>query len=427
MLAMKERHPIRRKIATGAISAALLAGYTSELFNLQKNNTLTAKPDGHTLIIPNIDEKFVTDHKPDLKPKDSELNKLYENIKKDGFDTVRFDLRWNLIEPTMGILDNSQIDSYGSAIKEVENAGLDDPILILSSPPLWAKELYEKDKAGFFTAFEEYVENVNAILSDSGTSKVTHVQLLNEINHPVYNFVEIEDLPKMVEIVRNGLADYNPDLKIFVTLLASNLLDATERIGYTQNIRNYMEELKTIKDCLDGVGIDYYPGTWQVDIKRWSNIGNIAMDMATASAILNPFISPVSKYRIAGWQRDDFFKDLFRDLDLLEDTVNEISTWGIEYYLTETGFPTNWPWITEDLQVEFYNIYFSELQEMFERLKVQGKPLPSKIGVYQAVDERPKGTLAWVLRILTPTPMNDWGIRKANGEPKKILQNGSLF
>ena len=58
---------------------------------------------------------------------------------------------------------------------------------------------------------------------------------------------------------------------------------------------------------------------------------------------------------------------------------------------------------------------------MMVELRSEGIDLPNKVGFYEAVDEEPK-TLGQKIGRKTINPEHDFGMRKADGERKMILQ-----
>jgi hypothetical protein len=371
-------------------------------------------------------ETFITYHPDSPIYTEKNLSSLYESVKKNGFETVRFDIRWNLIEPEKGKIDSPHLMVYQDAVGEVTEKELEDPIIILSSAPDWAKEEYKTDKEAFFNSFQSYASQVKDAVSNLPGKQISHLQLFNELNNPLYNFIEISDLPRLVEIVKKAFLDYNPNLKVFTTVLASNILGIADNAGYGQNVMGYLSEFKTIKDSFDGIGIDYYPGTWQFKLDRFKDPANIAGDLLSGYAVLSPFTDPFSRIEAINGERKDILLDNFKDLAMLEKTFREVSSWGIEYYLAETGFPSNWPWLNEDYQELFYVTFFSRLDKLFRQFEEEGIPLPAKIGIYQIRDEAPGNIFGWFLRIATPTPMNSFGIEESDGDPKEVELNGTI-
>ena len=52
----------------------------------------------------------------------------------------------------------------------------------------------------------------------------------------------------------------------------------------------------------------------------------------------------------------------------------------------------------------------------------KGVELPTRIGLYESIDEAPKNIVGKILRKVTPFPEHDMGIRKSDMSGKEILQ-----
>lgn len=366
-------------------------------------------------------ELVITDHTPDL----TEISKgtmdgLYKSVEELGFEGVRFDLRWRLIEPQKGGFDSAHLRQYQEAIIEnSEQKELNDPILILGDAPSWAKELYKSNKEAFYSSFEVYATKSRDAISSLPGKKISHIQLFNELNHPFYNFISVEDLPRLADLVRSVFKKYNPDIKIFSTVIASNLLG---KGGYGEGVMEYLARLEPIKDTFDGIGVDYYPATWNIKLDRWKNPENIGRDLFTKWAVIMPF-PEVIKDAVLDWDKKDILKDNFSDLDLLEKALREIASWGKESYIMEIGFPSDVIGLDEDLQKLFYLTFFYNLDLLFRKLEEEGIALPVKVGIYQLRDEVQRGAMAWALRFLNLTPMESWGLGKSDGEPKEVIED----
>lgn len=334
---------------------------------------------------------YVTDHSADsdVTGDPEKLRALYADIKRDGINSVRYDWRWRNIEPQKGEYSEAHLSRYSQAKETMAEVGLEKPTIILSDIPAWAKELYKNDKEKFFTAYREYVSTVKRGLEAAGGEKVVTVQVLNELNVSVYTPVDMEDIPRLCEITREVLRDYNPDLKLMVTLLASN---SARFVGTP--IEQYLPKLKHIKESFDVIAVDYYPGVWHISPKD--------------PASLRP---------------SDLYKAMVKNLDLLRSSFQEIATWGKEYELGEVGMRTNSPFGgSEKAQRYFYDSFFRAFKHMLLELERNGIKTPSRVGLYEAIDEPPKDRKGRMLRRLAPFPEHDLGMRSDEGTRKMILQ-----
>jgi hypothetical protein len=334
---------------------------------------------------------YITDHSADseLTGSPEKLHELYADIKKDGIESVRYDWRWRAIEPQQGEYSADQLARYSRAKDIMREAGLKEPTIILSDLPEWAKKLYKENKEGFFEEYAKYVAEVKRSLEASGGKKVSTIQILNELNTSVYTSIKIEDLSRLSHITREAFRDYNPEIKLMVTLLASN---TTKLVGTP--IEQYLPELEKVKDAFDIVAVDYYPGMWHLDPKD-------------AESILP----------------SDIYKAMVKSIDLLKSSFAEIATWGKEYELGEVGMRTNAPLGgSEKAQRYFYDSFFRAFKHMMVEFQEKNVRLPSRVGFYEAMDEPPKDMMGKVLRKLTPFPEHDMGMRSSEGRRKMILE-----
>jgi hypothetical protein len=347
----------------------------------KENNTEKEKPIGF----------YITDHSADLKyGYDKErLKELYGKIKKNGVDSIRYDWRWKEINPKEGEINERQLDNYQEARDAMEEVGLHAPTIILSDVPEWAQKLYDKgEKDDFFSAFRTYAESVKDKLQMSGGQKLSRIQILNELNNSVYTKVKTDDMPELCRITREVFKEYNEDIQLMATLSVNNLQDLPAKVGFGKGIKEYMAEFKKIKDNFDIVALDYYPGLWHWPIKD------------------------------AKWKP----KDVFKQMGLLKEVMEEVESWDKDYELGEVGLPTNKPWSNEKRQRYFYDTFFRTFKQLMIDFKEQGKKLPARIGLYEAIDEEPANATGKFLRKATPFPEHDMGLRDSSGSDKMILR-----
>ena len=332
---------------------------------------------------------YVTDHSADNPDTGTpeKLRELYADIRRDGVQSVRYDWRWQRIEPHAGEYNGAQLKRYARAREIMGEVGLKEPTIILSSFPQWAKELYRENKEQFFEAYQRYAEQVRDSLHGVAGEKVSRVQILNELNNPVYTPVDVEDLPRLCQITREVFHSYNPEIKLMGTLVAGNLPEYAARVGFGKPLGEYLSAFEEIKDSFDVVAIDYYPGLWHLPLRE------------------------------ANWN----MKDVFKQLGLLREVFERIAAWGKEYELGEMGFPTNRPWSSERRQRYFYDVFFRAFRRLVADFRARGVRLPSGIGLYEAVDAPPQTTRGKLLR-KTPFPEHDMGMRLGSGKRKLILQ-----
>ncbi len=169
---------------------------------------------------------------------------------------------------------------------------------------------------------------------------------------------------------------------------------------------HFFPKLKTISDKFDKVAIDYYPGGWQRPI----------------SGEGGKIVNLVKRVILPGKAA---YKEMFVEMDLFKETAEEVASWGKQYELGETGFPTKGAfWGDEQRQRYFYDSFFRHFKHLMVDFKARGVPLPDKLGFYQAQNEPPRNFIGKLMR-KTPYPEFDWGMRDEKGKRRAILQ-GSL-
>lgn len=342
-------------------------------------------------------EFYVTTHAADNRENHNpeQLRALFREFKKQGVKSFRFDFHWDLIEAAPGKFDKEQLGKYIQARAIMKEEGLDEPTIILSNIPGWAKDLYHKDKEKFFNAYRQYVRTVrDALMPQEGRAE--RVQILNELNNGLYTPIKPKDIPKLCEITRAELANYNPNIKLVATVIGGTLVNAAALIRKGTEVRKF---LKQNKDMLisnfDVIAVDNYPAVWHYplgEVKlRSKNFLNF-----------NEFKKQV-------------FVDMAKGLGLLKEVLTELASWGKEYEIGEVGIPTIQPWGNNQVEQEriqryFFDLFARELKHLFNDFEKRGVKLPAKIGLYEATDENKKG------------PEGKFGLTAITGEGKMILQ-----
>jgi hypothetical protein len=348
-------------------------------------------------------EFYVTDHgvrHTEVPLQD--LKRMYAEMVEHGVTAVRFDWDWKDVSPQPGETNRSMIGRYREAMQAMQEAGMDEPTLIISSPPDWAMGLYKTDREAFFAAFQNYVEGVSGILEQSG-AKVHAAQLFNEVNHAfLFKYVDIGDLPRAARITRAALQRAQPDIKLSTSLIASNTNDLMNKTKGLPDTAGFLDEHeKMLRENFDIISVDYYPGVWHVPLKE------------------------------AGYKP----KDMYKQLGMLETVLEKIAGWEKEYEIGEVGFPTNVPYSTEKNQRFFYDSFFRAFRQMIVGFGERGVALPKRVGLYETQDEANVsfgGFLEKALRSkvvqqlsrILPNPEHDFGLTDEHGIRKEILRGG---
>ena len=338
---------------------------------------------------------FVTDHSPDRADTGNVhvLRNLYSGIKATGITSVRYDWRWKLIEPARGLYDTKTLHRYGLACAVMNTLELEPPTIVLSSIPDWALKLYKEDKNEFFVAYERYVREVVKKLewlykSLQTRRKISRVQVLNELNNKVYTPILQEDVIELCRITGRAMSSYNPDIKLAGSLVVGNL---ARFVG--MDALDYLHTYRHVFTHFDVILLDCYPGVWHL-----------------------PF-SEAKKGK----------KSIFASLDLLKKVMEQVAAIGKAYEIGEVGLPTNIPfrgrvW-NETRQRYFFAVFFRAFKHILLDLGRRGIALPAHVGIYEALDEPPRGMVANLRYALTLGlfPEHDFGIFTADNFPKEIV------
>ncbi len=374
---------------------------------------------------------FVSDHNASHKEFTvEELRELYAAMKEYGLSSVRFDVAWDKLAPTPGMHDEASGERYGNILKTIKEVGMKPPTIVISNPPPWAEKVYATDKEKYFEAYEAYLASVAKIIERS-TSTVYSAQLFNEINNAtLYKFIDVKDIPRCAEIARKALGAVQPDIKIATSIIAGNISDRwPEKASFLSRkedrppVEEYLDRNgPMLKKNFDLVQIDYYPGVWHLPVgDKASTAGNLLGRKDSAESPSDPF-TPRS------------LNATMNNFALFKAVAEKLSALGIPYEIGESGFPTNVPYSTEDRQRFAYDTYFRALRQIFVDFKKKGVALPERVGIFSTQDTVNPGyggVLDTILKIpgaqklarLSPTPENDWGLRKKSGRPKSILQD----
>ena len=334
-------------------------------------------------------EFYVTDHSADLdcRPRIA-LDELYGLIKAAGFSSVRTDFRWDHLEKTKDSHDKVQAAYYGKALRAMVSAGLKPPTVVLSSVPAFCRD---GNVRHFMDRYPLYLQKILGVLESVPEMKVATIQVLNEINSKMFFQPSPEHLDELCSWTRAILGGYNPKIKLMATVFAGNLLSKTGGL-FGAGALEYLEKNEAVlRSNFEVIGVDYYPGLLHRIFRRESR---------------------------------------FSDMEMLEKVFALLSGWrNVNYELGETGFPTNWPFWKSKLRRErkqrtFFVRFFEALEMMLVRFKSKGLRLPSRIGIYEAVDEDPKGSWGRFLRKYTPYNEHDMGLMMSDGGKKRFMANG---
>lgn len=277
-------------------------------------------------------EPFITDYLPD----DASFGygdrvKYYQSLKDTlGIASVRTEFRMKDLINTDGGWNESTAARYSDSLRAMKEAGLDAPIIVLFTPADWMYARAKTNPQQFIDLYGRCAKGVAELCRQTNVVP-SRVQVMNEVNTQFQTKVGFEItialIQKTAEIFKNDF----PETKIITTVLTEP----------DKNWREYTTKLlKSAGDNLDGIGFDYYPGTYEYPanipfigkkpyeafagktpypwIAAEKQQGVLKEKEVILAEIGVPALSAESKFQRFGYDRivqtlDHFFLDLERD------------------------------------------------------------------------------------------------------------------
>ncbi len=345
---------------------------------------------------------FITHH-PNGMPEERQRI-IYQRVYRSGINSVRFDIPWEEVVRERGKVNQQRLGHYLQARHLMLEEGLSEPTIILGTGiPNWAQKLSQQRPEEFLHSFAEYVYVVaEGFYKENG--KIKQIQMGNELNTKQETKFDVKFVPDLCFFTRLAFDDHNPNIKLSTTIMAGNGVSFGRHFGYSIGIMQFLRaHREMLTENFDVIGIDYYPTLWHIPLREVGfNVFN--------------------------------FKKMARQVEPLKELIKEVAPWRnsfgkrIKYELSETGFPTHWPWgfgqkQQEEIQQDCYIDYMCALGQMFEDFQKCGIHLPSRIGIYSAVDA--SATKLWqrAARRFLPYPEHDFGLMRQNCQPKLVLHH----
>lgn len=200
-------------------------------------------------------EPFITDYLPDdTSFKYEDRVNYYRSLKyKLGIASVRTELRMKDLLDKNGKWNEETASRYGDSLKVMNEAGLDAPTIVLFTPADWMYKQAKTNPEQFLDLYGRYAKGVAEICRGKGVAPA-RVQVMNEVNTSFQTKVGFETTIALIQKTAEIFKKDFPETKIITTVLTEPSKDWRE---YTTKL------LKTAGDNLDGVGFDYYPGTYE--------------------------------------------------------------------------------------------------------------------------------------------------------------------
>ncbi len=209
---------------------------------------------------------------------------LLINYAKDlGAQYIRFDVRWNVVEPKKGLFNMTALARYKHIIEYMENLGIYPIVIVGTGIPGWAVNPLESNPTAFLNYAKQYAAKVSKYLG----SYVTYYQLGNELNHPANIILKpylVPIAPQYIAALGKGVKSGNPYyigiVNVYVGIGASLPEWSLALITWIKLSGKYF----------DIIAIDYYPGTWSLTyFSDWSPLSiliSIADEFGKIPAIM---------------------------------------------------------------------------------------------------------------------------------------------
>jgi len=200
-------------------------------------------------------EAFVTDYLPDDPTFSYEDRVEYYRKLKDhlGVSSLRTELRPKDMLDEEGNFVESTVKRYEDSLKAMKEAGVSMGVLVLFTPSKSQYELAKKNPEQFVYLYEKCAQKSAAMCLEAGVTP-TRVQAMNEVNTSFQTKVGLETTIKLIQKTSEAFKAAFPEAKIITTVLTAGAKDWQ---GFTRTL------VEKAGASLDGVGFDYYPGTYE--------------------------------------------------------------------------------------------------------------------------------------------------------------------
>lgn len=245
-----------------------------------------------------------------------------------GAGYVRSDVRWSDVMPDVRTPDERAFDWYRGYFKAARDWYGLRPLMVLSNAPEAFKHLSGTMR---MSSWKSYIEAVMSRLGDL----CTVYQVFNEPNNPVYRIFPEAEAEAALGIAAETIRKHNPSSTVIVNLA----------IDFPKWKEVLTKLLVQAKSAVNVIAIDYYPGTWSLQVgANWSSVMNL---MAQA------------KHPESLWS-------------------------GHPIAIMETGYATNVPTFRNEVQ---QRVYFENLERIGRDLDaILGPALLPIVGIYELCD-----------------------------------------
>lgn len=216
---------------------------------------------------------FFNLHPEDVNYDIGDADAAFDRIIELGGKGVRTDICWYDVEPSRDNYDISKVNFYKQYFAHAASKGLSCMVVLggWSRTPQWAKDLYDSNPTEFCQEFLEYSKYISSQVADY----VYYYQIWNEANHPINE----THIPKENDWVvmwygGKGVKEGDPTSLRLVNVYCD--VGGGSDWGF-DTVRYWFDHLANYEDVIDMVGIDHYPGTWDLpgDGSNWAPLDSL--------------------------------------------------------------------------------------------------------------------------------------------------------
>ena len=241
-----------------------------------------------------------------------------------GATFLRCDINWRDVMPSADEVNSSALEWYAGFFNDVHQVFGFAPQVVLSNP---APAIANLETERRLKLWEKYVSAVVKMLAGN----CRHFQLLNELNNPVFQFFPSEASASALQTAADIIRQAVPGARLSINFIS----DIWPWQLQLQDL------LSAAPQAIDVVGVDTYPGTWNIEI----DTGNKAFSV----------LPRMLRAKLPALRSDQAIA------------------------ISETGYSTNIPFVREEAdQLKYFRRLRKSVREL-RRLEF--------VGIYELTDE----------------------------------------
>jgi len=200
-------------------------------------------------------EVFITDYSPDDKSFQYQERVAYYHLLIDqlGVSSIRTEFRLKDLLNRDGSINETTISRYRDSLRAMKEAGLEAPTIVLFTPSDWMNNLVRSDQSRMVQLYESCVKRTVQLCSETEVPPA-RIQVMNEVNTKLQTKHGIDHTVNLIRKTAEIVKPIFPETKVITTVLT---VPEKGWQNFTKNL------LIKAGDNLDGIGFDYYPGTYE--------------------------------------------------------------------------------------------------------------------------------------------------------------------